>query len=329
MKTFRLISFLTVSLLYSTFALADAVTLQSLVDSFNSANSGAGVNVLYTSGSSDSSAVGRTGQHAIGFSQTDAAGYLGAYLSPFEWNGTWQDQYAHVGNLRDASYQGNSMLFANSFCVEVGSRTIENTYVNAKLNLVDNGDGTYRTMVDGTGVYGSAMSDAHALTLGSALMYQAWLTGDLDRDIWNQVGVKEGWREDPSKITRFGEYDIQAAIWAFQGDSVYDNYTGTGSTEGYREHAVAFLEAIYGDLFGGQDEWWLQAYDPVNHSVDGYSVLVVNMMADDGKYENGFQDHIILVPNKPATTPEPASMLIFGFGLASVYGLRRRPRKTA
>lgn len=300
----------------------DALHLRNLVDTFNGQNDGLGMNVLFADGGSDSSAAGRSGIHSIGLTSSDAGEYLSAYLSPHTYNGTWQDNYEHLGNLRTGEVGGDSRLFFNTFCVDRSTGTRDNTYVNATLSFVDNGDGTYKTNVD------TASSGDRALTLGAALLYQDMLLGKLDMTPWVQEAVTESWRNDPvTYIDQFGTYDIQSAIWAFQTGSLENMLNSGANTADYVEiyaHATDYLQSIYGDMF--DDElWWFGDYDPINHSLDGYSVLAVNMTSENG---GSFQDHIILVPNVPASTPEPASVLIFGIGLTGIGWAARRREKT-
>lgn len=304
------------------FAQADAVTLKNIVDSFNSQNDGRGMTLLFADGNNASSAAGRSGMHSLGMTSDEASAYLGAYLSPTTFDGTWQNNYATLSNLREGSYQDDSKLFFNSFCVDRSTGTSDNTYVNAQLSFVDNGDGTYQTLV-------SKQSGQTSLTLGAALVYQDMLLGKLDMTPWTQAAVSESWRNDPDAISQFGIYDIQVAIWAFQTGSYDDLLNSGGNTADYLEmyaHVTDYLTANYNELFG-DDDWWFADYDPVNHNIDGYSVLVVNLAGENG---GSFQDHIILVENPgggTTATPEPGTMTLFAFGgLASLLAWKRRRR---
>ncbi len=330
---------------FETVALADSIS--AIVDNFN-ANGGTAM--VFDRGSSASGALGYTEFHSLGMSQSNAGQYLSAYGQDIQGYygaayGTRPDYYKTIGNLRQpetGEYSG--LTFFNSFCVERSGTTSggDNINVIGKLNLTENGSGGYKTMID---VSGSAGVNSTALTMGAALLYhdmvmgnnmvmEAWCS-DPNSSWFRTETTDQGWQrivfgeEDrytakyvEDRFSVFGIYDIQEGIWALQSMN-YDAMLASGNDYlPIYTHLMDYFGAFYADyvdLYG--ENWWFAEYDPTSDFLGDFSVLAINMFYEDGR---GFQDHIVLVERESSTTPEPATLGLFGVGFVSLMLYRRR-----
>lgn len=183
----------------------------------------------------------------------------------------------------------NGDQFFYTFCVEPG--VITSGMVRGKLNY-SNGTSTTATGKDN-------------LSLGTAALYAQYVSGTLDGYV------------DTIDVTAQLVHAIRAAMEA----STYGDYYAS-----YDWDSNIFLAALL--EINAEKDYWTQDYNPglYYEEVGDYSVFVMNTWEGDGFNR---QNMLYIVENDghTAATPEPASMLILGVGLASALPLTRRRRK--
>lgn len=147
----------------------------------------------------------------------------------------------------------------------------------------------------------SQTTSGHKLTLGSAYLYASFATGDLNGYNYLSPNYTNG-------------KELSNAIQFLMG-SIYD----------INWYANDFLVGLLG--IKDDQSYWEQVYDPGQYydEIGDYSVFVMNNQDEYGTHR---QDFLYLAEHESgaAVTPEPASFLIFGAGLAGL-ALAGRLRK--
>lgn len=152
----------------------------------------------------------------------------------------------------------------------------------------------------------SKTTSGNALTLGSALLYTMFATGTLD-----------GYDYDSPNYNNSN--DLTQAIQFLMG-SIYD----------INWNANDFLSGLL-DL-NDDKSYWEQVYDPGQYydEIGDYSVFVMNNQDESGTHRQDFlylAAHSDAGGSETATSPEPASLVLFGTGLGGL-ALSYRFRKT-
>lgn len=142
----------------------------------------------------------------------------------------------------------------------------------------------------------------NSLTLGAAYLYASFATGALDGYNYDKINYNEG-------------YDLTKAIQSLIGAIYGENWL-----------ANDFLTALLG--VNDDKSYWEQVYDPGKYydEIGDYSVFVMNNRDEYGTHAQDFLYLAAHDGNPGPATPEPASMLIFGAGLAGL-ALAKRCRK--
>lgn len=183
-----------------------------------------------------------------------------------------------------ASYAAGDQFF-RTFCVE--PETIVSGMVRSKLDYTN---GTSTTV------------NGDSLSIGTAALYAMYVSGTL-----------EGYDGTPAETTQL-LFAIRGAMETYS--TSYDYSTYDWETNVY----LTYLLDINDDI-----DYWKQDYDPGQYyeEVGDYSVFVMRNVEGDGFHR---QNLLYIVENDghAAATPEPASMLIFGIGLAAALPLARR-----
>lgn len=148
----------------------------------------------------------------------------------------------------------------------------------------------------------STTKSGHSLTLGAAYLFSQFATGILD-----------GYDYDSPEY--YNGTDLTKAIQYLMG-SVY-NQSWIGNE---------FLAGLL-DVNDDQSHW-SQIYDPGEYydEIGDYSIFVMNNRSDDGSDRQDFLFLTGYEKNPGSATPEPATMLIMGLGLAG-FAVARRGRK--
>jgi len=102
-------------------------------------------------------------------------------------------------------------------------------------------------------------------------------------------------------------YDVAFVAWTTDDSAAIHSYTGVVDT--------FILDCMYEDFYGGLD-----LASPVVVRAGGQ--LYTGGTSNDPNYPNN-----VPLGNPPAPVPEPATMLLFGTGLAGLAGLRKRNGK--
>lgn len=183
-----------------------------------------------------------------------------------------------------ASYAAGDQFF-RTFCVE--PEVITSGMVRAKLDYKDGKS----TTVNGD-----------SLTIGAAALYAMYVSGTLNS--------YNGTSAETTQLL----FAIRGAMETYSAS--YDYSTYDWSTNMF----LSYLLEINDDM-----DYWKQDYDPGKYyeEVGDYSIFVMQMVEGDGFHR---QNLLYAVSNDghTAATPEPASMLIFGLGLAGALPFARR-----
>ena len=189
-----------------------------------------------------------------------------------------------------AGVNDNGNQFFKTFCVEPGVGTAG--MVRGKLDYTN---GTSTTAKGGDN-----------LSLGTAALYAQYVSGTLDGYV-DLVTTEQ----------------LVHAIRAAMETSTYGDYYTS-----YDWETNIFLAALLG--INADKDYWTQDYDPGKYyeEVGDYSVFVMNTYNGDGF---NVQNMLYIVENDghASSTPEPASILIVGIGLASALPMIRRRKNKA
>lgn len=233
--------------------------------------------------------VNEQAQNAVSLfnSLNDGRGY---YYTVSPADGTWGMTTVQGSGQADLSAYSplvSGENFAKTFCVEPLIGTGARHY--GQLNY----DGSSTSTTSG-----------NQLTLGAAYLYANFALGELS-----------GYNYDTPSYN--GSMELQGAIQYLIGADFNENWRSN-----------SFLADLLG--VNSDTSYWTQVYDPGQYydELGDYSVFVMN---NSDEYGTNTQDFLFLVAHEEessggATTPEPASILIFGTGLAGL-GLARRFRR--
>jgi hypothetical protein len=141
---------------------------------------------------------------------------------------------------------------------------------------------------------GTTSYSGMALTEGTAFLFYEFTMGNLS-----------GYNYTDAKIRQSDAGLLQAAIWAFQGQSIAngEEYPSATATQGQYGYNPYFALAV-NDLGGN-------AYNPNDGK---YSVDILQLSSGN----TPAQDQLI------CTTPEPTTMALIGMGGLSLFMIRRR-----
>lgn len=217
----------------------------------------------------------------------------------------------HTGTWELNTYSGTvtADLSAYSPLVAGSADTWLSVCVEPGINPPGQTDGAYgqlsfanhSTSTDGNTVY--------KLTLGAALLYKQFATGQLAGFNYESLNYSEG-------------ENLEYAIQLLMGSSNKTSWTGN-----------AFLQYLNG--IDSDHSHWMQTYDPGAYydEIGYYGVFVVNSIDAYGypSVKTRQQDFLYLVgySQQPyeVIVPEPSSIILFAGGLAGIAFFYRRRKK--
>ncbi len=179
--------------------------------------------------------------------------------------------------------------FFRTFCVE--PEVITSGMVRAKL---DYSNGTTTTV------------NGDSLSIGGAALYAMYISGTLD-----------GYSGSAADTTQL-LFAIRGAMETYSASYDYSAYDWSTNV------FLSYLLDINDDI-----DYWKTDYDPGQYyaEVGDYSIFVMRNVEGDGFHR---QNLLYAASNDGhAATPEPASILIVGIGLASAFTVARRRKKNS
>lgn len=174
-----------------------------------------------------------------------------------------------------------------TFCVEPSEYT--EPHMSAKLNYAN---GMSQTTTGKT------------LTLGAAYLYKMFATGTLSG--YDYTGTYQS------------RYDSYNTMWLALG-TLMDNFQNAWSGN-------QFLSQLLG--VNSSESYWTQAYDPGKYYdiIGDYSVFVMNCYGPEELKDR--QDFLYIAKaSSSSSTPEPATVLLWGLGMLGAFGAVRSKGK--
>ncbi len=146
----------------------------------------------------------------------------------------------------------------------------------------------------------STTSRGCSLNLGAAFLYKQFATGALG-GVYNYA-------------TDSNSFDLRYAVQYLIGDT---NYTSWESN--------TFLQYLL--TVNADKSFWYGSYDPGQYYnlIGDYSVFVLRV--SDGTTSKSWQDHLYLAQATSSSTPEPATLALWGLGSLGIAGSRYYRRR--
>ena len=205
-------------------------------------------------------------------------------------------------------------IFLNSFLtLNVGTKNGYPNYSSNSAQAYMQGFGTlsYNSTAGTTN-----MANGKALTVGAAYLYKLLATTDVTYD--ENDGFGNGYN-----ISLNGElFELQLAIRFLSGD-----FGEWNSIQDWNDNYSEYMDVLL-DM-NSDISYWGSAYNPDAYydEIGNYSIFVLNAYWQN---PSNFYDYLYIAESSaetPPVTPEPATMLMFALGIASLPLARCRRRR--